>query len=203
MKLTTRQQKILLNCYRQKTKSDNSVAYSCSKCKINSNTLPKEKFVLYDTTQNKIVDNTKDIFKTSTSSYFVRWLEACHYWPEKNSYVIGESAIKLIYFNNNKKNSLIISNKNSYPMGRALNEKMLSSTQQEIDEMLDEYNKDKKHKTKWIKIKSQEFDIYDSEILQETRIEIIRCYRYMQDIEAKTWISKNIDNLKLFCLNCS
>lgn len=201
MKLTTRQQKILLNCYRQKTKSDNSVAYSCSKCKINSDTLPKEKFVLYNTKQNKIVDEAKDIF--SETLYQVRWLEAYHYWPEKNSYVIGESAIKLIYFNNNKENSLIISNKNSYSMGRALNKKMLFSTQQEIDEMLNEYNKDKKHKTKWIKIKSKELNIYDPEILQETRIEIIRRYRHIQDIEAETWISKNIDNLKLFCLNCS
>lgn len=202
MKLTTRQQKILLNCYRQKTNSGNNFTrYSCSKCKINSDTLSKNKFVLYNTKQNKIIDNVKDIF--STSSYSLRWLEAYHYWPEKNDYVIGESAIKLIYFNNNKENSLIISNKNLYPMGGELNLQMLFSTQQEIDEMLNEYNKDKKHKTKWIKIKSKEFDIYDSEISQETRIEIIRRYRHIQDIEAETWISKNIDNLKIFCLNCS
>ena len=202
MKLTKRQTGTLLNYYRrQQAKSDNSVAYSCSKCKINSNTLSKEKFVLYNIKQNKIVNEAKDIF--SEALYEIRWLEACHYWSEKNDYVIGESAIKLFCNVKHTNNDLVIPNKTTYPMGRELNMEMLSSTQQEIDDMLDEYNKHKKHKTKWITIKSKKIDIYDSEITQEQRIDLIKHYRSIQDIEAETWISKNIDNLKLFCLNCS
>jgi len=201
MKLTKRQTGILLNYYRQQARSDNSVAYSCSKCKINSNTIPKEKFVFYNTKQNKIVKEAKDIF--SEVLYEIRWLEACHYWSEKNDYVIGESSIKLFCSLKHKNINFIIPNKTTYPIGSSLNIEMLSSTQQEIDNMLDEYNKHKKHKTKWITIKSKKLDIYDSEITQEQRIDLIKHHRYIQDNEAKAWISKNINDLKLICLNCS
>ena len=114
MKLTKRQTGKLLSYYRQQAKSDNSVAYSCSKCKINSNTLSKEKFVLYNTKQNKIVNEAKDSF--SEALYEIRWLEACHYWPEKNDYVIGESSIKLFCNVKHTNNNLIIPNKTTYPI---------------------------------------------------------------------------------------
>ena len=213
MKLSEKQRIYLVNGYDDAVvkQLNSSSRYVCNKCGTSNH--GRKKYFLFNTKQNKIIKNTNGIFNDFV--VYEKYLEAFHFW--KNDYVVGESKIGLLYcptypadrlpnpFNIVQPSDPWTKRKDpKYPFGQFLNKEMLlTKSQEELDKLLVEYNKNRKNKTKAIKLVEKPISIYSDNLTQDQRIALIRRYRSIEEQVAKDWVSKNINDLKLVCLNCS
>ena len=109
-----------------------------------------------------IIKNTNGIFNDFV--VYEKYLEAFHFW--KNDFVVGDSKIGLLYcptypadrlpnpFNIVQPSDPWTKRKDpKYPFGQFLNKEMLlTKSQEELDKLLVENNKNRKNKTKAIKL---------------------------------------------------